>query len=138
MVRIGKKQSSAEPGAGWVLTPAEILDFKYGLVHTTSTGVDATYDRHSASKKLSLRVEPVGGAPYDATLKIERDGPTTPDVPGTHVDVLVDPSDPQRLALPADPTFTLPGGQTWQPAHGLAGEIAAASKRGDAQEIARL
>jgi hypothetical protein len=138
MVRIGKKQSSGEPDSAWVLTPAEILDFKYGLVHTTSTGVDAMYDRHSASKKLSLRVEPVGGVPYDATLKIDRDGPNTPDVSGTRVEVLVDPGDPQRLALPADPTFTLPGGRTWQPAHGIAGGIAAASKRGDAKEIARL
>jgi hypothetical protein len=138
MARLGRKQSSGEPDPGWVLTPAEILDVKYGLVHTTSTGVDAAYDRHSASKKLSLRVEPASGAPYDATLKIDRDGPTTPDVMGTRVDVLVDPSDPKRLALPADPTFALPGGRTWQPAHGLAGAIAEASKRGDAKEIARL
>jgi hypothetical protein len=138
MARIGRKPSSGAPNPGWVPTPAEILDIKYGLVHTTSTGVDAMYDRHSASKKLSLRVEPAGGAPYDATLKIDRDGPTTPDVLGTRVDVLVDPSDPQRVALPADPTFTLPGGQTWQPSHGIAGAIAEASKRGDNEEIMRL
>lgn len=76
--------------------------------------------------------------PYEATLKIDRGGPNTPDLPGTRFEVLVDPSDPQRLALPADPTYTLPGGQTWQPEHGIAGEIAAASRRGDAKEIQRL
>lgn len=138
MVRLGRQQASSEPSEGWTATPAEIRDVKYGLVHTTSTGVDAMYDRHSASKKLSLQVEPPGGQPYEATLKIDRDGPTTPDVPGTRLEVLVDPSDPQHLALPADPTFTLPGGQTWRPEHGLAGAIAEASKRGDAQELMRL
>jgi len=138
MVRLGRRQSSSESPESWTLTPAEIRDVKYGLVHTTSTGVDAMYDRHSASKKLSVQVEPPGGQPYEATLKIDRDGPTTPDVPGTRLEVLVDPSDPAHLALPADPTFTLPGGQTWRPEHGLAGAIAEASKRGDAQELMRL
>lgn len=139
MVRLGKKKdASAAAGQGWTPTPAEILDVKYGLVHTTSTGVDAMYDRHSASKKIHLRVEPRGAAPYEATLKIDRDGPSTPDLPGTRFDVLVDPGDAQQLALPADPTYTLPGGQTWQPEHGLAGEIAAAAKRGDTKEIVRL
>jgi hypothetical protein len=52
--------------------------------------------------------------------------------------VLVDPNDPQALALPEDPTFTLPGGGTWRPEHGLAGAIADASRRGDAKEIMRL
>jgi hypothetical protein len=138
MVRLGKKEASAESDTSWTSTPAEILDVKYGLVHTTSTGVDAMYDRHSASKKLRLRVEPPGDQPYEATLKIERDGPTTPDLPGTRFAVLVDPSDPQHLALPADPTYMLPGGQTWEPEHGIAGAIAAAAKRGDAKEIMRL
>jgi len=137
-MRPGRRQASSDPSEGWTATPAEIRDIKYGLVHTTSTGVDAMYDRHSATKKLSLQVEPPGGQPYEATLKIDRDGPTTPDVPGTRLEVLVDPSDPQHLALPADPTFTLPGGQTWRPEHGLAGAIAEASKRGDAQELMRL
>jgi hypothetical protein len=138
MVRLGKKQSSKLPSAQWTATPAEILDVKYGMVHTTSTGVDAMYDKHSATRKLTLRVEPKGSAPYEATLKIERDGPATPDVVGTRLEVLVDPGDPRQLALPADPTFTLPGGRTWQPEHGLAGAIAAAARRGDAEEIQRL
>ena len=87
---------------------------------------------------MILQVEPPGRQPYEATLKIERGGPSTPDVPGTRFPVLVDPGDPQKVALPPDPTFTLPGGGTWQPEHGLAGAIAEASRRGDAKQIMRL
>jgi hypothetical protein len=138
VVRFGRKQPSAESDDGWALTPAEILEVSHGLMHTTSTGIDAVYDQHSASTKLRLRVAPAGAEPYEATLKIDRDGPATPDVAGTTLEVLVDPSDPQHLSLPADPTYTLPGGQIWRPEHGLAGEIAAAKRRGDTQEIQRL
>ena len=135
MVRFGKGSPSTD---GWVATPAEIREVKYGLVHETDSGYGEAYSSLSASKKVSLLVEPSGGQPYEATLKIERNGPDMPVVPGTRFDVLVDPSDPQRLALPADPTYTLPGGRTWAPEHGLAGALADASRRGDAQEIMRL
>jgi hypothetical protein len=135
MVKFGKRSTSTE---GWVATPAEIRDVKFGLVHETDSGYGEAYSRLSASKKVSLLVQPPGGAPYEATLKIERNGPDIPVVPGTRFDVLVDPSDPQQLALPADPTYTLPGGRAWAPEHGLAGALAEASRRGDAQEITRL
>jgi hypothetical protein len=79
MVRFGKR-SAWYYTAGGTSTPAEIRDVKYGLVHTTSTGADATYDRHEASKKVTLQVEPAGGQPYEATLKIERCGRPVPDV----------------------------------------------------------
>lgn len=52
--------------------------------------------------------------------------------------MLVDPSDPQRVALGPDPTYTLPGAQTWQPNAGLAGAIADATRRGDAHALMRL
>ena len=135
MVKFGKRST---PTAGWSEVPAEIRDVKYGLVHTTDSGVGGMYESHSSTKKVFLQVEPPGAAAYEATLKIERGGPSTPDIPGTRVDVLVDPSDPQQVALPDDPTFTLPGGRTWQPEHGLAGALADASRRGDAHEIMRL
>ncbi len=135
MVKFGKRST---PTAGWSAVPAEIRDVKYGLVHTTDSGVGGMYESHSSTKKVFLQVEPPGAAAYEVTLKIERGGPSTPDIPGTRVDVLVDPSDPQQVALPDDPTFTLPGGRTWQPEHGLAGALADASRRGDAHEIMRL
>jgi hypothetical protein len=135
MARFGKGSTSRD---GWVSTPAEIRDVKYGLVHETDSGYGQAYSKRSASKKVTLLVEPPGGQPYEATLKIERDGPDIPVVPGTRFDVLVDPSDPQDLALPTDPTYTLPGGGTWAPEHGLAGALADASRRGDAQEVMRL
>jgi hypothetical protein len=135
VVKFGKRST---PTGEWTAVPAEIRDVKYGLVHTTDSGVGGMYESHSSTKKLFLQVEPPGAPPYEATLKIERGGPSTPDVPGTRVDVLVDPSDPQQVALPDDPTFTLPGGRTWQPEHGLAGALADASRRGDAQEVMRL
>jgi len=134
VVKFGKRSPTGE----WTAVPAEIRDVKYGLVHTTDSGVGGMYESHSSTKKLFLQVEPPGASPYEATLKIERGGPSTPDIPGTRVDVLVDPSDPQSVALPDDPTFTLPGGRTWQPEHGLAGALADASRRGDAKEIMRL
>jgi hypothetical protein len=136
MARFGTKQPSA--GEHWTEVTAEIRDVKYGLVHTTTTGIDGTYERHEASKKVTLWVDPDGGQAYEATVKIERGGPLTPDVPGTRFQVLVDPSDPQKVALPPDPTFTLPSGGTWRPEHGLAGAIAEASRRGDTKEIMRL
>ncbi len=138
MVPFGKSKPSADQLRGWTAVTAEIRDVKYGLVHTTSSGVDSMYDRHEASKKVLLHVEPSTGQPYETTLKIERGAPSTPDIPGTRFQVLVDPSDPQNVALPPDPTFTLPGGGTWQPEHGLAGAIAEASRRGDTKEIMRL
>jgi Short C-terminal domain len=101
-------------------------------------GYGEAYSKLSASKKVSVLVEPPGGQPYQATLKIERNGPDMPVVPGTRFDVLVDPDDPQHLALPADPTYTLRGGRTWAPEHGLAGAFAEASRRGDAAEVMRL
>lgn len=137
MVRFGKRSAST-PGDDWILTPAEILEIKYGLVHNTNTGVGGGYERSSANKTLRLSVEPAGAAAYEATLKVDRDGPSLPTATGTRVQVLVDPSGPQRLALPADPTFTLPGGQTYQPTQGLAGAIAEATRRGDAKEVMRL
>ena len=50
MVRFGKNQPSADQLQGWTEVTAEIRDVKYGLVHTTSSGVDSMYDRHEASK----------------------------------------------------------------------------------------
>ena len=61
MVRFGKKAAST-PGDDWISTPAEILDIKYGLVHNTNTGVGGGYERSSANKTLSLRVEPTEDA----------------------------------------------------------------------------
>jgi hypothetical protein len=132
----GKKP--VKPGADWPAVPAEILEVQYGLVHNTNSGVGGSYERSSADKTLRLRVEPTGGAAYEAEAKVDRNGPDVPNMPGTRVDVLVDPADPQRVALPDDPTFTLPGGQQWQPTEGIAGAIAEASKRGDANEVMRL
>jgi hypothetical protein len=49
MARFGRRQS-ADEAQSWTRIPAEIRDVKYGLVHTTSTGVDAMYDSHTANK----------------------------------------------------------------------------------------
>jgi hypothetical protein len=132
------KKRSSQPNEDWALTSAEILDVKYGMVHNTNTGVGGSYERSSANKTLQLRVEPAGGASYEAILKLGRDAPNAPYQTGTRLEVLVDPTDLQRVALPSDPTFTLSGGQTWQPTQGLAGAIADATKRGDAKEVMRL
>lgn len=132
----GKKR--VQPGAGWLPVPAELLEVRHGRVHNTNSGVGGTYERISADKTLRPACRARGGTPYEAEAKIERNGLDVPDMPGTRVDVLVDPTDPQRVALPDDPTFTLPGGQQWQPTAGIAGAIAEASKRGDANELMRL
>ena len=44
----------------WLATPAEIRDVKYGLVHETDTGFGGVDEKLSASKKVSLVVEPPG------------------------------------------------------------------------------
>jgi Short C-terminal domain len=108
----------------------------YGKVLNVTTG--SGYERSSANKTVRLRVEPPGGAPYEATLKLGRDDADVPPVAGTRMDVLVDPTDPQRVATCPDPSYTLPGGQTWQPNTGIAGAIADATRRGDAKELMRL
>lgn len=131
-------KTRVEPGADWPSVPAELLGVTYGRLHNTNSGVGGTYERTSADKTLRLRIEPAGGTPYEAEAKVDRNGPDVPDMAGTRVDVLVDPTDPQRVAVPDDPTLTLPGGQKWQPTEGISGAIAAASKKGDAKELARL
>jgi hypothetical protein len=88
-----------------------------------------------------LKIHPAGGVPYEATLKTSWKDPAAnrpPTIPGTRFEVLVDKSDAQHVALPPNPTYTLPGGREWAPTQGLSGALHAAAQRGDAAEIARL
>jgi hypothetical protein len=133
MLRRGTRDDLTASGTR---VPAEILEVAYGKVLNVTSG--SGYERSSANKTVRLRVEPPGGAPYEATFKLGRDDTDIPPMVGTRMDVLVDPTDPQRVAMCPDPTFTLPGGQTWQPNAGIAGAIADATRRGDAKELMRL
>jgi hypothetical protein len=63
-----------------------------------------------------LKIHPAGGVPYEATLKTSWKDPAAnrpPTIPGTRFEVLVDKSDAQHVALPPNPTYTLPGGREW-------------------------
>jgi hypothetical protein len=66
-------------------------------------------------RKLRLQVEPLESEPYEAVLELGPDEPMVPARPGTRLPVLVDPDDPQKLTLPAERWFVMPGGVVFTP-----------------------
>jgi hypothetical protein len=59
VVKFGKRST---PTGEWTAVPAEIRDVKYGLVHTTDSGVGGMYESHSSTKKLGRQTSQDGGA----------------------------------------------------------------------------
>jgi hypothetical protein len=94
-------------------TVAMVLGVEFGSVvyeHTAAGGIQTRGNR-----KLRLQVEPRDEMPYEAELELAPDEPLVPARPGTRLPVLVDPDDRQRLTLPTERWFVLPGGVVWQP-----------------------
>lgn len=122
---------------GWQLVAAEVLGVEYGPVVYATRGV-GTVESLSSSQRVKLLLRPADGEPYEAVLRVGRKSAGVPDVIGTTFELLVDPADRMHLVLPADVTYTLPGGKAWPPKDGLAAALAEAARRGDAAEIMRL
>jgi hypothetical protein len=138
-----RKKRVAPNDLEWERAVAEIVSTKAGFVHERGAGlgVGSGYATTGSDMTYHLRIHPATGAMYEATLKTswkDTAANKPPTLPGTRFEVLVDKSDARRVALPPDPTYTLPGGQEWAPTQGVSGALRAAAERGDAAEIARL
>jgi hypothetical protein len=138
-----RKKRGAPNDLEWERAAAEVVSTKAGFVHERGAGlgVGGGYATTASDMTYHLMIYPAAGAAYEATLKTswkDTAANKPPTLPGTRFEVLVDKSDAQRVALPPDPTYTLPGGQEWAPTQGLSGALRAAAQRGDAAEIARL
>ncbi|MEI6622397.1 MAG: SHOCT domain-containing protein [Actinomycetes bacterium] len=118
------------------LAEATILEVTFGrFVRNKNSGVGGSHAELSASQTLRLRVAPSAGSPYETTLKLGSNDTKVPAQVGTRFNVLVDPTDPQHVALPPDPAFTLPGGGTWTPNSGTAGTLSELANKGDASAM---
>jgi hypothetical protein len=138
-----RRKSATGGDVEWERATAEIVSFKTGFIHERGAGqgLGGGYATTASDITYQLSIQPATGAVYPASLKVGWKEPATarpPTIPGTHFEVLVDKADPQRLSLPPDASYVLPGGQIWAPSEGLVGELRAAAQRGDAAEIARL
>jgi hypothetical protein len=93
---------------------AVILGVEVGAVIFEETLDGGTVAR--GQRTLKLEIEPIDSEPYEAELALSSEESMVPVRPGTRLPVLVDPSDPQRVALPEfNRWFALPGGIVWQP-----------------------
>jgi hypothetical protein len=118
--------------------PAEILSVEFGrFVHERTVGVNTSV---SAKRTVRLRIEPPGEVAYEAELELSAKDPMVPTAPGARFDVLVAADDPERLALPEDPVFTMPNGGEWRPPAnagiGRGGEAAALEQMEQIREAA--
>lgn len=95
----------------------------------------------SAKRTLRVRVEPPGLPPCEAELKLGGEDPMVPLEPVARFEIVVDPEDSSRLALSADPVFTMPGGGEWRPPAnagiGRAGAVAAIAQMEEIREKAK-
>jgi hypothetical protein len=119
--------------------PAEILAVEFGrFVTERSVGANTSL---SAKRAVRLRVSPPGEPACEAKLKLGGDDPMVPTEPGARFEVLADPKDPARLALPADPVFTMANGGEWRPPAnagiGHAGAAAAMEQMEEIREAAK-
>jgi hypothetical protein len=96
-----------------VVAKATTVDVRFGrAMFEKNSGASTSL---GAKRTMRLRIEAEGALPYEAELVLKSGDPMVPIERGVTFEVLVDPDDPQHIALAPETVFALPGGGTWKP-----------------------